>query len=246
MPKQVQHDGGPLNAYVRNMHPLHGILLMIGVVAAMEVVAYAVHRWVMHGPGWFLHKSHHQPSGPLEANDLYGLIFAIPSVLLIFGGMNLGGRPGLPGSAAGLRAYGPHLFRLHDVIVHKRIAHRFVPRSTYFKRIVQAHRLHHAVDSREGAVSFGFIWAPRPEALKPSSTSSGCGRPPSGRELLRMARPRHNAGAGGHDYPVYHRRDRGYSQWHCSAAARFGAPAFAYSRATTRRTAGGKCARNGP
>jgi beta-carotene 3-hydroxylase len=34
------------------------------------------------------------------------------------------------------------------------------------KRIVQAHRLHHAVETRRGTVSFGFLWAPRPESLK--------------------------------------------------------------------------------
>jgi beta-carotene 3-hydroxylase len=34
------------------------------------------------------------------------------------------------------------------------------------KRIVQAHRLHHAVEEREGAVSFGFLWAPPAERLK--------------------------------------------------------------------------------
>jgi len=34
------------------------------------------------------------------------------------------------------------------------------------KRIVQAHRLHHAVETKEGAVSFGFLWAPPAEALK--------------------------------------------------------------------------------
>ena len=28
------------------------------------------------------------------------------------------------------------------------------------KRIVQAHRLHHVVETREGNVSFGFIYAP--------------------------------------------------------------------------------------
>jgi beta-carotene 3-hydroxylase len=34
------------------------------------------------------------------------------------------------------------------------------------KRMVQAHRLHHAVETKHGTVSFGFLWAPRPEALK--------------------------------------------------------------------------------
>jgi len=46
------------------------------------------------------------------------------------------------------------------VIVHKRIAHRYIARSRYMKRIVQAHQLHHAVQTKEGAVSFGFLWAP--------------------------------------------------------------------------------------
>ena len=32
--------------------------------------------------------------------------------------------------------------------------------------IVQAHRLHHAVETKAGAVSFGFLWAPPAETLK--------------------------------------------------------------------------------
>jgi beta-carotene 3-hydroxylase len=34
------------------------------------------------------------------------------------------------------------------------------------KRIIQAHRLHHVVESKEGTVSFGFIWAPPIDELK--------------------------------------------------------------------------------
>ncbi len=36
----------------------------------------------------------------------------------------------------------------------------------YLKRLIQAHRLHHAVRSREGAVSFGFLYAPPVKKLK--------------------------------------------------------------------------------
>ena len=59
-----------------------------------------------------------------------------------------------------------HLFGFHDWIVHKRLPHRYVARSTYMKRIVQAHRLHHVVGDQDRTVSFGFLVAPRPEALK--------------------------------------------------------------------------------
>ena len=34
------------------------------------------------------------------------------------------------------------------------------------KRIVQAHRLHHVVETKAGTVSFGFLVAPDPAALK--------------------------------------------------------------------------------
>jgi beta-carotene 3-hydroxylase len=64
------------------------------------------------------------------------------------------------------RRLGAIHFGFHDVIVHQRIAHRYVARSTCMKRIVQAHRLHHAVETKRGTVSFGFLWAPPAEALK--------------------------------------------------------------------------------
>jgi beta-carotene 3-hydroxylase len=46
------------------------------------------------------------------------------------------------------------------------VRHRYVARSRYMKRIVQAHRLHHAVETKEGTVSFGFLIAPHPTDLK--------------------------------------------------------------------------------
>jgi beta-carotene 3-hydroxylase len=149
------------------MNLLAGLLLFVGTVAAMEAFAWAAHRWVMHGPGWFLHASHHRPrTGAFEANDWYAAIFALPSVALIVGGTRLGWGDWAIWVGAGVAAYGLIYFLFHDVIVHKRLPHRFVARSTYLKRIVQAHRLHHAVETRTGAVSFGFLLAPRPEVLK--------------------------------------------------------------------------------
>jgi beta-carotene 3-hydroxylase len=128
---------------------------------------YAAHRWIMHGPGWFLHESHHRERlGRFEANDLYALIFAIPSIVLLWGGVNSGWGNWAIWMGAGIAAYGAIYFGFHDVIVHRRIAHRYLPRSNYMQRIVQAHRLHHATESKEGSVSFGFLWAPKPDELK--------------------------------------------------------------------------------
>src|SRR3954453_20997091 len=137
------------------------IAIFLITIIAMEGFAYGMHRWVMHGPGWILHASHHRPRpGRFEANDLYALIFAMPSILLLYGGVDLGWGGWAIGVGAGIAAYGAIYFGFHDVIVHKRIGHHHVARSAYMKRIVQAHKLHHAVATKEGAVSFGFLWAP--------------------------------------------------------------------------------------
>ena len=144
-----------------------GLALFLAAVAAMEGVAYAAHRWVMHGPGWVLHKSHHSPrTGAWELNDLYFVIFAAPSILLLLGGARLGWGDWATWIGAGIAGYGAIYAIFHDLIVHKRLPHRYVPRSPYMKRIVQAHRLHHAVETKAGTVSFGFLVAPTPEALK--------------------------------------------------------------------------------
>lgn len=149
------------------MHWMIGLLLSIVTVVIMEGVAYASHRWVMHGPGWFLHASHHrQRDGLFEANDLYTLAFALPSIFLLLGGVHLGWGEWAIWVGVGIAVYGAIYFGFHEVIVHRRIGHRYVPRSAYMKRIVQAHRLHHAVDTKHGSVSFGFLWAPKASRLK--------------------------------------------------------------------------------
>ena len=150
------------------MSLITGILQLVATIALMEGFAYVMHRWVMHGRlGWLLHASHHRPrAGWFELNDLYGVIFAAPSIVLLWGGVRGGWGAWAAWVGAGIAAYGAVYFGFHDVIVHRRVAHRLVPRSSYFKRIVQAHRLHHAVESREGTVSFGFIYAPPVEVLK--------------------------------------------------------------------------------
>ncbi len=149
------------------MSPIALLLIFAVTLAAMEGFAYVMHRWVMHGPGWFLHASHHRPrTGRWEANDLYFVIFAMPSILLLLGGVQWGWGAWATAMGAGIAAYGAIYLGFHDIIVHQRVKHRYVARSPYMKRIVQAHRLHHAVETKHGTVSFGFLIAPHPTALK--------------------------------------------------------------------------------
>jgi len=156
------------------MSTLSGLGVFILTVLFMEGFAYVAHRWLMHGPGWFLHKSHHRPrTGTFELNDLYAVIFAVPSISLFWYGIGLGHGALYAWMGGGIAAYGAIYFGFHDVIVHKRIGHRYLPKSTYMKRIMQAHRLHHVVETKDGTVSFGFLWAPKPEVLKAQLAKGG-------------------------------------------------------------------------
>jgi len=138
---------------------LYNTLIVLGTIAAMELIAALSHKYIMHGWGWGWHLSHHEPrKGWFEVNDLYAVVFAVLSVVLIYLG-SIGYWP-LQWIGAGMTAYGLLYFMVHDGLVHQRWPFRYVPRKGYLKRLYMAHRLHHAVRGREGCVSFGFLYAP--------------------------------------------------------------------------------------
>lgn len=137
-------------------------LLNIGLAAAafagMEVAAWAIHRWVMHGSGWAWHESHHRPrTGRFERNDRFVLIFSLIAMALFAVGLAV---PGVTAVAIGVTLYGVAYFTMHEVLVHRRLPPPFTPRGGYLGHLVAAHHLHHAVHTKQGAVSFGFLYAP--------------------------------------------------------------------------------------
>ncbi|NNC47955.1 MAG: beta-carotene hydroxylase [Sphingomonas sp.] len=144
-----------------------GGAIALGIVVGMELIAYATHRWVMHGPlGWGWHESHHQERrGAFEKNDLYAVVFAGLAIAL-FAVATLVQLGWLFWIAVGITLYGILYFIAHDGLVHQRWPFRIVPKGGYTQRLYQAHRLHHAVDGREGCVSFGFLYAPPIRVLK--------------------------------------------------------------------------------
>jgi beta-carotene 3-hydroxylase len=138
---------------------LQNTALFLGALALMEPVAHLSHRYLMHGPLWCLHESHHRPrQGVFENNDLFAVFFSLPSIALIYVGTNF--YPPALWAGLGIAAYGLCYFLFHDVLVHRRIDHRYRPAAGYLQRIVHAHRLHHASRNRRGAVSHGFLMAP--------------------------------------------------------------------------------------
>ena len=141
------------------------IAIIIASVIGMEVFAWAIHKYIMHGPGWGWHESHHtETHGPFERNDLYAVVFSF-----IAAGFFIGGSLGLSWMTwvgVGLTLYGVLYAVVHDGLVHRRLPFPRKARGKYMKRLVQAHRLHHAAHTKEGCVSFGFIWAEDVRKLK--------------------------------------------------------------------------------
>jgi beta-carotene 3-hydroxylase len=148
-------------------------LVTLAAFLTMEGWAWFAHKYIMHGWGWGWHKSHHDPNKRgFEGNDLYGLVFAGLDVALFW----IGALPGLRWIwfiALGILCYGVMYGVVHDGLVHQRWPLRITPKRGYAKRLVQAHRLHHAVHGRDGGVSFGFLYAPDVRHLKARLKAQG-------------------------------------------------------------------------
>ena len=156
--------------YLMSMEWLLPMLIVIATILAMECIAWSSHKYIMHGFGWGWHRDHHEPHEKLlEKNDLYAIAGALMSVTMFAMGspLVLGADAWWPATwiGLGILAYGIIYTLVHDGLVHQRYF-RWVPRSGYARRLVQAHKLHHATIGRKGGVSFGFVFARRPEALK--------------------------------------------------------------------------------
>ena len=134
-----------------------GIFIIIITFFAMELVAWATHKYLMHGLLWKLHKDHHvvDKNKKFQKNDFFFLIFAIPSMILIYIGYeydNISLFFGL-----GIALYGLGYFIVHEIIIHQRL--RFFKKSnnSYIKSIRMAHKVHHKTLGKYGASSFGML-----------------------------------------------------------------------------------------
>ena len=146
------------------------VLIVLVTGLAMEGVAWSSHKYIMHGFGWGWHRDHHEPhDNTFERNDLYGVVGAAISISFFAIGSPLvmGDGAWWPGTWIGLGVlfYGIIYTLVHDGLVHQRYF-RWVPKRGYARKLVQAHKLHHATVSKEGGVSFGFVFVRDPAALK--------------------------------------------------------------------------------
>lgn len=138
---------------------LEAIIWIILGFGLMELFSWVIHKYLMHGVLWQIHKTHHNHSkGFFELNDLFTLLFGGIAVLLIFLGVDtLDYRFWL---GCGISLYGMSYFILHDVLIHKRLSWFQRPKSRYLKAMTEAHKAHHKTQ-KDNSVSFGLFVVPK-------------------------------------------------------------------------------------
>ena len=149
---------------IMNIYILYSFyaVLVIGTFFFMEAVAWFTHKYIMHGFLWTWHRSHHKVHNhALERNDLFALVFSIPSALLIMAGIEFSQFRWLLFIGIGVACYGVFYVLFHDILVHRRVKIRFKAKNKYLKRMIRAHYIHHEVHTKEGAEAFGFLYAPK-------------------------------------------------------------------------------------
>ena len=134
---------------------------------AMEPVTYLAHRFVMHGIGARLHRSHHRrwprrrDGDPfVEANDAFPVIFAGATMVALAIGFNVDGFSVLLPLCVGATLYGAAYAFVHDVYIHGRVTFR--RRSRLLDRLADAHALHH----RYGGEPYGMLLPVVPADLR--------------------------------------------------------------------------------
>lgn len=127
----------------------------------MEGVTWCTHKFVMHGFLWYLHEDHHQPKykNPFEKNDLFFVIFAIPSISLFYFGIN----PSLNFLffiGLGILFYGIAYFLVHDVLIHQRFKWFKHTKNKYLIGLRKAHKVHHKKLGKQHGECFGMLFVP--------------------------------------------------------------------------------------
>ena len=137
------------------------LAVVLLTVLIMEFVAWSAHKYLMHGWLWIWHEDHHKPhyekEGFFEKNDLFFLVFAIPSMICyIVGSLYVDYRIVLF-IGIGISIYGLIYFLIHDVYIHQRFKWFRQLDNKYSRAILRAHGAHRAKTYKDDGESFGLL-----------------------------------------------------------------------------------------
>ncbi len=136
------------------------LFIVIATFFFMEFMAWFTHKYIMHGFMWYFHKDHHQHEpGFFEKNDVFFLIFAVPSWLCIMLGM-MNSNYYVASIGFGIAIYGLSYFLVHDVFIHQRFKWFRNSNNTYLLALRKAHKIHHKHLGKEEGEVFGMLIVP--------------------------------------------------------------------------------------
>lgn len=136
-------------------------LIFLATYLIMECVTWCTHKYVMHGFLWYLHADHHQPKYAhiFQRNDLFFVLFAIPSIFLFI----YGSSDGLDYRffiGLGIFAYGLSYFVVHDIIIHQRFKLFKNTKNKYLVALRKGHKVHHKHLGKQDGECFGMLFVP--------------------------------------------------------------------------------------
>lgn len=139
------------------MQTILHIAIILGTLAGMEAFSWFIHKYLFHGPLWFIHKSHHQQrSGWFEFNDIFSLLFAgIAIGLMWMGRIDMDSKFWV---GVGITVYGIIYFIFHDWFIHNRLK-SFKTANSYLLGIRRAHKIHHKSTEKNPSEEFGLLLA---------------------------------------------------------------------------------------
>lgn len=143
------------------MTTLIWIAIFLGTFCFMEFMAWATHKFVMHGFLWSLHKDHHHKDHDswFERNDAFFIFYAVVSITcfllwkyeIFWAGLPIG---------IGIFAYGLAYFIVHDIFIHQRFKLLRNADNWYARGIRRAHKMHHKHLGKSDGECFGMLWVP--------------------------------------------------------------------------------------
>lgn len=139
------------------MSVLINISIVLLTIAGMEALSWFIHKYLFHGPLWFIHKTHHQQrNGWFELNDIFSIGFAVLSLWLMWQGRNTYNTGFFIG--LGITIYGLIYFIFHDWFIHNRFK-AFKTTNSYLLSIRRAHKIHHKSTEKMPSEEFGLLVA---------------------------------------------------------------------------------------
>jgi beta-carotene 3-hydroxylase len=140
---------------------MSSLFIVLATTLGMEFVAFFAHKYIMHGFGWNWHEDHHKPHfekvGFWEKNDLFFLVFAVPSALCYMFGTFVASLNFLFFVGVGISIYGLIYFLIHDVYIHRRFNWFKQLDNKYSRAVLRAHGAHHSKNTKEDCESFGLL-----------------------------------------------------------------------------------------